>query len=116
MLAALVTGALAVALTQGVGNATVAAGLPFLIGLFAATAVLTPTVGLWATPLPVAAGVGSLAALAAGLLVGERETLALLCQFAISGAALGAAFASALQRARELAAADGSPEPKTDRS
>lgn len=87
--------------------------------------VLIPVLGLWAVRVPVAelaatkalaghragaperrevaAAIGAVAAMAAGLLIGERDTLVLLCRFAFSGAALGAAFGSVLPRAREIA-------------
>jgi len=43
-----------------------------------------------------------LAALAVGWLIGERADVALLCEFIVPGAMVGATFAFMTQRAREL--------------
>lgn len=109
-LAAALTVLLALAFGQGVGGQGFSAGLPFCIGLAAALTVLAPLLGLWAVRVTVAA-IGALAALSAGLFIGEREALVLLCQFAFAGAALGAAFSSVMRRARELEQVTESPTP-----
>lgn len=114
MLAAASTAVLTLAWAHDVGSPETVAGLPFGIGLGAAMTVLTPVVGLWAVPVPVAAGLGGLVALATGVLIGERDALALVCEFASAGAVIGAAFASLAWRIRDLAttetsSAEGSP-------
>lgn len=106
-LAAALTVLLALAFGQGVGGQGFSAGLPFCIGLAAALTVLAPLLGLWAVRVTVAAAIGALAALSAGLFIGEREALVLLCQFAFAGAA----FSSVMRRARELEQVTESPTP-----
>lgn len=97
-----VTAVLALVYVHGVGNAVYQAGLPSVIGMAAAVTALIPALGLRAVRMLVAALLGALVALGAGLLIGERDALTLFCQFAFSGAAFGAAGASAIRRAREL--------------
>jgi hypothetical protein len=113
VLAAAFTAVLTLAWAHDVGGPETVAGLPFCIGLGAAMTVLTLVVGLWAVPVPVAAGLGGLVALATGGLIGEHGALVLICEFAFAGAAVGVAFASFVGRVRELAKADTS---LTDRS
>lgn len=113
VLAAAFTAVLALAWAHDVGGPETVAGLPFGIGLGVTMTVLTPVIGLWAVPVPVAAGLGGLVALATGGLIGERDALVLICELAFAGAAIGAAFASLLGRVRELAKTDAS---LTDRS
>lgn len=107
--AAATTTLLVVGRDAGIGSADMAAMWPFASSLAATATVLTPVVGLSKVPVPLAALLGGLAALLAGLLIGERDALALVCEFAFAGTAVGAVFASLIARARELAAAAASP-------
>lgn len=109
MLAAAATVLCALARAHGVGGPEVAVEWPFAIGLAATITALAPVVGLHEVPASVAAILGGLAALAVGWLIGERAGVVLLCEFAAPGAMVGAAFASLIQRARNLTAAP-SPE------
>jgi hypothetical protein len=89
----------------GIGGPEFSASLPFAIGLAATVAALTPILDLWEVPTSIAAVLGGLAALAAGMLLGERTGVGLLCTFVIPGAMVGAAFAILMQDVPELSAA-----------
>jgi hypothetical protein len=93
-----------VARAHGIGGPEVVAGWPFAISLAATVTALVPVLGLRDVPVAVATVLGGLAALATAWLIGERAGPALFCEFAVSGAMVGAAFAFLTQQARALVA------------